>query len=181
MALRLQWPPFIWLFRFYYWLALQSTRVFISRVEGVRSIYLTGSWVKRDIIYGLSDIDSQVLVSGKKNQKTYASIRGKFSFLRRSFLCWATDNEKGIYFLDTFEFDYRHYPLMQHLFDARFFEHQLQWGENLMARIPIRHWKELDRGECAFSRLKDWIERIHILAVYDGFSEQQNSIFFSKL
>ena len=81
-ALRLQFPPFLWMFRAYYGLAVGLCRFLVSRVEGVKSIYLSGSWARGEVIYGLSDIDFKVFVAGDKNQKTYDTIRRRFSFLR---------------------------------------------------------------------------------------------------
>jgi predicted nucleotidyltransferase len=179
-ALLLYWPPFIWLFRFYYWLAIHCSRLLVSRVEGVRSIYLTGSWARQDVIYGLSDIDFKVLVASEKNQQAYQSIRRRFSILRRIFPMLGPPDEKGIYFLDSFDADYRHYPLVQYLFDARFFSHQLLWGEDLIPTLSIRDWKELAQEECVFARLRDWIERIHLLADYGGLTVQQKQHLFFK-
>ncbi len=179
-ALRLQWPPCIWLFHFYYWLAIQFSRWLASRIEGVKSIYLSGSWVRQDVIYGLSDIDFKVFVAGDKNQEIYQSIRRRFSFLRRFFPMLGPPDEKGIYFLKSFDADYRHYPLVQHLFDVRFFRHRLVWGKDLWDILPITAWKELDQGECVFARLKDWIERIHLLADCAELSRAQKQHLFFK-
>ena len=63
-AMRLQYPPFIWLFRLYYFIAIRLTRRLISRIIGVRSIYLSGSWARHEVIYGLSDIDFKILNKG---------------------------------------------------------------------------------------------------------------------
>jgi predicted nucleotidyltransferase len=179
-ALRLYWPPFTWLYRFYYWLAIQLSRSLISRVPSVRSIYLTGSWVRQDAIYSLSDIDFKVLVAGRKDQDTYQSIRRRFSLLRRFFPMLGPPDEKGIYFLDSFESDYRHYPLVQHLFDSRFFRHRKIWGEDLLAVLPVKPWIELDQDECTFGRLRDWTERIHLLADFDGLAPPQIQHLFFK-
>ena len=181
-ALRLQFPPFLWLFRAYYGLAIGLCRFAVSRVEGVKSIYLSGSWARGEVIYGLSDIDFKVFVAGDKNQKTYDTIRRRFSFLRRFFPMLGPTDEKGIYFLATFDADYRHHPLVQHLFDARFFKHRLLWGDDLIDSLPLKPWNELDQGECVFARLKDWIERIHVLADCAALCpEQQRHLFFKAV
>ncbi|MBP1623450.1 MAG: hypothetical protein H6Q07_1470, partial [Acidobacteria bacterium] len=179
-ALRLQWPPFTWVFRLYYWIAIQCSRFLIARVEGVRSIYVTGSWVRGDVIFGLSDIDFKILVAGGKKPEISRSIQRRFSALRCFFPVLGPPDEKGIYFLDAFRMDYRHHPLIQHLFDPRFFQHRLIWGQDLLPDLPVRPWKELDQGECAFSRLKDWIERIHVLAGWQGWSPQQRQHLYFK-
>ena len=178
--LRLYYPPFTWFYRLYYQTAIHLSRFFVSRIDCVRSIYLTGSWARRDVIYGLSDIDFKVLVAGEKDQRIYQSIRRRFAQLRRFFPVLGPPDEKGIYFLDSFKEDYRHHPLVQHLFDARYFRHQLIWGEDLYAALPIKPWEELDQSECAFSRLRDWIERIHLLVDHEGLSAPQKQHLFFK-
>jgi hypothetical protein len=182
LVLRLQFPPFLWLFRAYYRLAIQLSRFWVGKVKGVRSIYLSGSWVRKEVIYGLSDLDFKVFVAGEKDQDTYQAIRRRFSLLRRFFPMLGPPDEKGIYFLASFPSDYRHYPLVQHLFDARFFRHRLLWGEALWKDLPLKPFGELDQAECAFARLRDWIERIHLLA--DG-SElcppQKQHLFFKAV
>lgn len=179
-ALRLQWPPFSWLFRIYYLLAIQFSRLVASRVRGVRSIYLSGSWVRRDVIYGLSDLDFKIFVSGEKDQEIYKSIRDRFAFLRRFFPMLGSPDEKGIYFLQSFEADYRHHPLVQHLFDKRFFQHRLIYGEDILPALPLKPREELDQGECFSSRLKDWIERVHVLADTDVLSTPRKQHLFFK-
>lgn len=180
MALRLQWPPFIWLFQSYYWLAVQFSRWRVSRVEGVRSIYLSGSLARRDFICGLSDIDFKVFVTGDKNPLIYDSIRRRFSRLRWLFPMLGSPDEKGIYFTELFESDYLHYPLVQHLFDERFFKHRLIWGEDILPALPIKPWQKLDQSECLFSRLRDWIEKVHLVADSDVLCRPQKQHLFFK-
>jgi hypothetical protein len=180
LILRLHRPPFVWLFQCYYWLAIQLSRWLVGRIAGVRSIYLSGSWVRREVIYGLSDIDFKIFVAGPKNQYTYQAIRRRFALLRRFFPMLGPPDEKGIYFLDSFAADYRHYPLMQHLFDERFFKHRRIWGEDLLPILPLKTWIELDQGECCFFRLKDWLERVHLLADCTALTRQQKQHLFFK-
>jgi hypothetical protein len=179
-ALCLQSPPFLWFFQFYYWIAIQLSRRLISRIEGVRSIYLSGSWVRQEVIYGLSDIDFKIFVVGDKNPEPYKAIRRIFSLLRRFFPMLGPPDEKGIYFLAAFPADYRQYPLVQHLFDERFFKHRLLWGDDLLRELPLKTWNELDQGECLFGRLKDWIERVHLLADCAELCQPQKQHLFFK-
>jgi hypothetical protein len=67
-ALRLQFAPFTWLFHAYYRLAVLCSRWLVGRVEGVRSIYLTGSLARNSLVYGLSDIDFKIFISGYKEK-----------------------------------------------------------------------------------------------------------------
>ncbi len=179
-VLRLYLPPFVWVYHFYYWLAIQLSRMLLSRVAGVRSLYLTGSWVRRDLIYGLSDVDFKVFVSGDKNRETHDSIRRRFSWLRRFFPILGNPDEKGVYFLDSFEADYRRYPLVQHLFDPRYFKHRRLWGEDLIPSLPLQPWEALDQDECAFARLKDWIERVYLITNRDGWSAPHKQHLYFK-
>lgn len=180
LALRLQFPPFVWMFQFYYQLAITLSRIRVGRIPGVRSIYLSGSWVRREVIYGLSDIDFKIFVDGEKNQETYQTIRRRFSSLRRLFPMLGPPDEKGIYFLASFASDYRHYPLIQHLFDTRYFRHRLLLGDDIWSRLPLKPFSELDQSECTFARLRDWLERIHVLADCDNLCRQQKQHLFFK-
>ncbi|MFH1965732.1 MAG: hypothetical protein ABIJ42_09360, partial [Acidobacteriota bacterium] len=179
-ALRLQWPPFTWFFQVYYWLAVQFSLWRVSRVEGVRSIYLSGSLARKDFIYGLSDIDFKVFVTGDKNPLIHNSIRRRFLHLRWLFPMLGSPDEKGIYFTKLFESDYDHYPLVQHLFDERFFKHRLIWGEDILPALPIKPWPKLDQSECMFSRLRDWIEKVHLLADSDVLCRPQKQHLLFK-
>jgi hypothetical protein len=180
LALWLQFPPFTWLFKAYYGLAVLLSRWLVGRVAGVKSIYLSGSLARKDSIYGLSDIDFKVFVSGDRNPSVYQSIRRRFRSLRRIFPMLGSPDEKGIYFLDSFASDYGHYPLVQHLFDERFFSHRLIFGEDVIPALPIKPWNKLDQGECVFGRLKDWIEKIHLLADGDVLCRPQKQHLFFK-
>jgi hypothetical protein len=179
-ALRLQFPPFTWLFKAYYGLAILLSRWLVGGVDGVQSIYLSGSLARKGSIYGLSDIDFKVFVSGARNPSIYQSIRRRFHSLRRIFPMLGSPDEKGIYFLDSFASDYSHYPLVQHLFDDRYFSHKLIFGEDVIPTLPIKPWNKLDQGECIFGRLKDWIEKIHLLADSDVLCRPQKQHLFFK-
>lgn len=176
----LHYPPFIWFFQAYYWLAIQVSRLLVGRIEGVKSIYLSGSLARGEAIYGLSDIDLKIFVAGEKDQCTYQNIRRCFSLLRRFFPILGPPDEKGICFLDSFEEDYRHYPLIQHFFDPLFFKHRLIWGEDLIATLPLKSWDELDQVECTFGRLKWWLEKVYILADSTRLCPKQKQHLFFK-
>ena len=180
LALWLQFPPFTWLFHAYYGLAVRTSRWLIGRVDGVQSIYLSGSMARMDSIYGLSDIDFKVFVAGDRNPSVYRSIRRRFEILRRVFPMLGSPDEKGVYFIESFASDYTHYPLVQHLFDERYFRHRLLRGEDVIPRLPIKPWNKLDQGECTFGRLKDWIEKVHLLADSDALCRPQKQHLFYK-
>ncbi len=177
---RLYYPPFLWLFQAYYWLAIRLSCLLVCRVEGVKSIYLVGSLARGEAIYGLSDIDFKIFVAGQRDRQTHERIRRCFAFLRRFFPVLGPPDEKGIYFLDAFEADYRHYPLVQYLFEPTCFTHQLVWGEELIATLPLKSWDSLDRVECAFSRLKYWLEKVYVLADCGRLSPAQEQHLFFK-
>jgi hypothetical protein len=179
-ALWLQFAPFTWLFHAYYRLAVLCSRWLVGRVEGVRSIYLTGSLARNSLVYGLSDIDFKIFISGYKDPSIYQSVLRRFHHLRRIFPMLGSPDEKGIYFLQSFESDYSHYPLVQHLFDERFFKHKLIFGDDILPNLPIRPWQELGRGETVFGRIKDWIERVHLLADSDVLCLPQKQHLFYK-
>ncbi len=179
-VLRLQYPPFVWLFQAYYGLAILAIRLWACHVDGVLSVYLSGSWVRQEMIYGLSDIDLKIFVAGEKSQEIYRDIRRRFALLRKFFPMLGPPDEKGIYFLQSFDADYRHHPLIQHLFDERFFLHSLLKGKDLWGELPLKPFRELDQAECTFGRLRDWVERVHTLADSAALCRPQKQHFFFK-
>ena len=180
LILRCHFPPFIWFFEAYYWLAIQASRLLVRRIEGVKSIYLAGSLARGEAIYGLSDIDFTIFVAGEKDQQTWQRIHRSFALLRRFFPMLGAPDEKTICFLDSFEDDYRHYHLIQHLFDPLFFKHHLIWGEELISTLPVKSWEETDQAECTFARLKYWLEKVYILADSTTYCTTQKRHMFFK-
>jgi len=160
----MQFPPFIWVFRFYYWLAIRCVIRRLRGITGMISVYLSGSLARQDVTYGLSDIDFKILVAGKKDKTLYRQIQAIFAGLRRIFPMLGPPDEKGIYFLEDFAADYAHYPLLQHQFDERFYRHELLWGVDLITRLPLYHWSQINQQSTFSWRLKDCVEKVHILA-----------------
>ena len=180
LALRMQFPPFVWVFRFYYWLAVRSVMSRLRGITGVKSVYLSGSLARQDVTYGLSDIDFKILVAGKKDKTIYRQIRAIFAGLRRIFPMLGPPDEKGIYFLEDFAADYAHYPLLQHQFDERFYTHELLWGVDSIKQLPLRHWSQIDQPSTFSWRLKDCVEKVHILAGHPQLTNLQQHNLLAK-
>lgn len=180
LALRMQFPPFIWVFRFYYWLAVCCVIRRLRSITGVKSVYLSGSLARQDVTYGLSDIDFKILVAGKKDKTVYRQIQAIFAGLRRIFPMLGPPDEKGIYFLEDFAADYAHYPLLQHQFDERFYRHELLWGVDLIKQLPLCHWSQIDQPSTFSWRLKDCVEKVHILAGHPQLTDLQQHNLLTK-
>ncbi len=140
VAVRSQFPPFLWLFRWVYHLAITASVLFIRRIPGVKAIYLSGSLARGGVIYGLSDIDFKIFVHGRRDRSILEAIQDRFALLRKIFPMLGPPDDKGVYFLDDFATDYHRYPLIQHLFDRRFYDHQRLWGRRRWKRYPLRRF-----------------------------------------
>jgi predicted nucleotidyltransferase len=180
IALRLQFPPFIWIFRIYYLLAVKVSIYRIRKTGPVLAIYISGSAARGDVLYGLSDIDFKIFISGPTDKKVYKKVLLRFAHLRRWFPMLGPPDEKGIYFLDDFPSDYRNYPLVQHLFDERFYRHRLVWGSKIIEQLPLLHWSRLNQAQNFFWKLKDWMEKISILAGSRRLNRIQKQYLFFK-
>jgi predicted nucleotidyltransferase len=180
LALDLQFAPFVWVLQAYYGLAARRAVRAIRRVPGVRAIYLCGSMARGDVVYGLSDIDFKIFVDGPADSGARPAIQERFRRLRRWFPVLGPPDEKGIHSLAGFARDYRDYPLIQHLFDDRFYRHRLLWGEDLLPRLPVVHWSALDQGLTFLWKLKDWTEKISLLAGSGRITRIQKHYLFYK-
>jgi len=180
LALRMQFPPFVWVFRFYYWLAIRCVIRRLRSMTGVKSVYLSGSLARQDVTYGLSDIDFKILVAGKKDKTVYQLIQNTFAGLRRIFPMLGPPAEKGIYFLEDFAADYACFPLLQHQFDERFYRHELLWGVDLIKQLPLLHWSQIDQPGTFSWRLKDCVEKVHILAGHPQLTNLQQHNLLTK-
>ena len=180
IVIRLQFPPFHWLFQLIYRVAIKASIFSIGRIPGVLAIYLSGSFASKDVIYGLSDIDFKIFVRGHRDSLIYHNIRSRFAFLRRLFPMLGPPDEKGIYFIEDFLADYANYPLIHHLFDKYFYNHELVWGESVIDQLPL---KLLQDGEAHLSyiwKLKYWIEKLGTLSNSGYLSKIQERYLFYK-
>lgn len=180
IAVRLQFPPFLWLFRWVYHLAIKVSILSIRRIPGVKAIYLSGSLARGDVIYGLSDIDFKIFVHGRRDKSILEAIQDRFALLRKIFPMLGPPDEKGVYFQDDFVTDYHRYPLIQHLFDRWFYQHQRLWGEAAMDPLPLLPLRGVEAHLSYLWRLKCWLEIVMTLNDSPALTEIQKRYLFYK-
>ncbi len=179
-VIRLQFPPFIWFFRFLYWLAIRASVSLISRVPGVLAIYLSGSLARGEVIFGLSDIDFKIFVCGTKDRSIFNDIRDRFSYLRHLFPMLGPPDEKGIYFLDDFPADYQNYPLIQLLFNPVFYDNRLIWGDHVIGAMSLQKSKDSKTHLPFVWWLKYWMEKLSMLHRSPALCAVQKRYLFYK-
>jgi len=180
ISLRLQIIPFIWLLSLIYHIAVRAAVLATKRVPGVVAIYLTGSMARGRAIPGLSDIDFKVFVEGARNPAPFRAIRDRFALLRRFFPMLGPPDEKGIYFLEDFESDYRHYPLLRFLFDEGAYGHRLLWGDAIMGNLPVKRLLGTDSHLPFIWKFKDWMEKVVTLINSSALSPIQERYLLYK-
>jgi len=175
-CLHMQFPPFVWLFRFYYYLAIKVSVFLVSRIKKASAIYISGSLGVGRAIYGLSDIDLNIVFTGVESSSITLQIRRLFRKLKILFPMLGSPEEKGIYFLDSFKNKYLRYPMIRHLFDPALYPQKLVWGEDLLNRIvPEIQNPAIDQRARLIWKLRYWLEKIVI------FSESSHHFFFRAL
>ena len=78
VALATQFPPFSWFYRWVYALAVLDCRRRLSRLHGVRAVYLRRGLAAGDPVFGLSDIDLLVMVDNDDHGPTAARVRHQY-------------------------------------------------------------------------------------------------------
>ena len=180
LAIRLAFPPFTWLFRAFYALAIRCSVRSVRAAPGVAAIYLTGSMARHESIPGLSDIDFKIFVRGPRNRAASDEIRRRFARLRRCFPVLGPPDEKGIHFIEGFAADLDRYPLLRHLFDPRVYCHRLLWGESLLERLVPPRPEGNDLRQTLLWKLKDWIEKASLLAEHPLLAPPQRRYLLYK-
>ncbi len=179
-VLRLRIPPFTWLYSIIYNLACVFVLRSLRRRPGLIALYLSGSLAFGRKRPGLSDIDFKILIAGRRDAREIQVIRGKFLQLRRWFPMLGPPDEKGIYFLDDLEEEYRAYPLVQLLFDPRFYRHHLLWGQDWLQQHPFPLLGKPELAQALPWRLKEWNERILLLLDAPSFARPQRRYLLWK-
>jgi predicted nucleotidyltransferase len=180
LVLRLPAFPFSRLLGLYYAAAVRAATRAARRVEGVVAVYLSGSFAGGKPIYGLSDIDFKVFVSGPRRGDRLRRLRDAFSRLRRVFPMLGPADEKGIYFTSDFPADYERYPLVRHLFDGRFYGHRLLWGRDVIRDFGLVPPSGEDLDLTFIWKLRSWMERICLLGSRPGLAGPQRRYLFFK-
>ena len=180
LIVHLQSYPFKELFALMYWLAVKVTVFSIRSVSGVSAIYLTGSFARGDLLYGLSDIDFKIFLRGPKDSFRYDRIKQVFKWLRYVFPMLGPADEKGIYFEDGFIDDYKRYPLIQHLFDERYYGNTLLWGDDVIRQFSLKSPSNHKVYLSYIWKFKDWMEKLLNYYLSEDMSEIQKQYLFYK-
>ena len=181
ICLRLQFPPFTILFRFYYFLAVKLSVMLVSRIDNAAAVYISGSLGGGRAIFGLSDIDLNIFFHGAESAQLSLRIRTLFRRLKIIFPMLGSPEEKGIYFLDTFRNTYLRYPMIRHLFDPASYPQKLVWGEDLLASIvPVALYDEKERHLRMIWKLRYWMEKTVIFSESPQLTDIQITHLFYK-
>jgi len=133
-VLRTQVPPFVWLYRAVYALALRLTVRWLRRIEGVRAIYLRRGLAGPDPIFGLSDIDLLVLVEDE-DDRARARVGYHYDLLRQVVPMLAA-GELGLYTPSQLRLLHDRVPFYRARFDRGREEWRRLWGEDLFVHLP---------------------------------------------
>ena len=180
VAIRLAFPPFTWLFRALDALAIRCSVRSVRTAPGVVAIYLTGSMARHESIPGLSDIDFKIFVRGPRNRSAPDEIRRRFARLRRFFPMLGPPDEKGVHFIEDSAADLERYPLVRHLFDPRFYQHRLLWGEPVLDRLLPPRPEGDNLRQTLLWKLKDWVEKASVLAEHPLLAPPQRRYLLYK-
>jgi len=131
-VLRTPFPPFVWLYRLLYALALRCAVCGLRRVPGVRSIYLWRGLTAEASVYGLSDIDLMVLLAEEDSfrpaQACYARL-ARFLPMLAEEQCHATPVEQ-------LHMEYKYDAVERFRMDTGRPNRRLLFGQDLAADLP---------------------------------------------
>jgi len=178
ILLRLQFQPFLFLFRAYYRLAISTSVRVLRRFEGVESIYLAGSLAGGRVLYGISDIDFVIFMQGRETDEVRTRIDGLFSRLRRIFPVLGADR-KTVFFQDSFAEKYADFPILQQLFDSDFHRYSLLFGKDRISDLPQRDPSDESRRLACLWKMKYWMEKIILILCSDRLTgiQKRYSVF----
>ncbi len=117
VAVRTQFPPFVWLYRALYALAVRLCARRLGRMGGVRSVYLRRGLASGRAVYGLSDIDLLVMLDGDAPQGTAGRVRRQYALLRRFVPMLPPEEELALYEPEQFRRLYERSPFYRLRFD----------------------------------------------------------------
>jgi predicted nucleotidyltransferase len=149
VAVRTQFPPFVWLYRALYALAVRLCVRRLGRIRGVRSIYLRRGLASRRAVYGLSDIDLLVMVEKDAQGSAAARVRRQYALLRRLIPMLPDKEELALYDAEQFRLLYERSPFYRYRFDR-----------------GRRDWRRL-RGDDVFELLPPYVDQERELAVQE--------------
>jgi len=135
IAVRTQFPPFTWLYRAIYALAVRLCVRRLRRINGVRAVYLRRGLAAGQPLYGLSDIDLLVMVEEEQSGRAKARARYQYELLRRVIPMLAKD-ELALYSPRQFRVLYEHSPFYRNRFNQGRREWRRLFGDDLFKDLP---------------------------------------------
>jgi len=135
LAIRTQFPPFIWLYRAVYRLAIRLCLRRFRAMGGVRAVYLRRGLVSGEPFYGLSDIDLLVLIDEEHARRLTSRVQYQYDLIRQLFPMLA-EGELAIYTVRRFQLLYKYSAFYRQRFDRGRQEWQRLHGEDMFLHLP---------------------------------------------
>jgi predicted nucleotidyltransferase len=135
LAIRTQFPPFIWLYQAVYRLAIRLCLRRFRAMGGVRAVYLRRGLVSGEPFYGLSDIDLLVLIDAEHARRLTSRLEYQYDLIRQLFPMLA-EGELAIYTVRSLQLLYKYSAFYRQRFDRGRREWQRLYGEDIFAHVP---------------------------------------------
>ena len=135
LAVLTQFPPFTWLYRQIYALAVRLCVRRLQRIRGVGAIYLRRGLASGRPLYGLSDIDLLVMVDRGQPNRVRAQVRYQYELLRR-LIPMLPEGELALYDPEEFRTLHEQSPFYRHRFEQGRRHWQRLFGEDIFRHLP---------------------------------------------
>lgn len=144
----LSFPPLTYLFQKIYSLSITVAVRLLKRRAGVAAIYLRRGVAKKEIVYGLSDIDLLVITDDQNEQQPQNWAKGEvmsaYNRLRHFIpLFGEADRELGVYSISEFFQLYADNDSFKYRFNEGKYTWKLLFGKDLVKDLPELPDKEL--------------------------------------
>ncbi len=136
VAAHTQFPPFVWLYRALYALAVWLCARRLGRMGGVRSIYLRRGLASGRAVYGLSDIDLLVMLDEDAPDDTAGRVRRQYALLRRLVPMLPPEEELALYEPEQFRRLYERSPFYRLRFDRGRRAWRRLRGDDIFSLLP---------------------------------------------
>jgi predicted nucleotidyltransferase len=135
LTVRTQFFPFVCFYRALYALAIRLCVRRLSRVRGVRSIYLRRGLTAGRPLYGLSDIDLLVVTDTAHRSRVAERVRYQYELLCR-LIPMLPVGELELYEPRQFRLLHEYSPFYRHRFEQGRNEWRRLWGDNIFKDLP---------------------------------------------
>jgi hypothetical protein len=135
IAVRTQFPPFVWLYRALYALAIRLCVRRFRRIRGVRSIYLRRGLTTDQASYGLSDIDLLLLTDDEQARRIADRAQHDYELLRR-IVPMLAKGELAVYSVEQFRALYQYSAFYRQRSDRGRHQWRRLHGEDAFQHLP---------------------------------------------